>query len=369
MKYYGGEGLLNTAINNLPVELHIPTYRYCGPGTKLAERLARNDPGVNGLDEACKQHDIFYSKEKDLSNRHLADKVLAKQAMNRFRASDSSWKEKVAALAVAGAMKAKVKLGMGLKETSQRHQKRNINNCLKKLHKLAKELEGSQKLVQDSVQILQTEQSQKAQKNILAKVKEKSKSSEKKVREVREIKKHETKNNSVVKHETFKVKRERKTKPNVKENKRGRKPKSALESINEKIKRRKKPKTPIEYMDIDITEEGQKNKPKKRKLDSAFTTTRTSLNDEKVKKRKIDLDDPIIIPEKKCNTKRKRESDNEENEQQQRKLDMSDVIPHPWKQKNRKRKIQPDNDNDRYNDDDDDDDDSNIPRKVKVINT
>ncbi|CAH1957386.1 unnamed protein product [Acanthoscelides obtectus] len=173
MKYYGGEGLLNTAINNLPVELHIPTYRYCGPGTKLAERLARNDPGVNGLDQASKQHDIFYSKEKDLSNRHLADKVLAKQAMNRFRASDSSWNEKVAALAVAGVMKAKVKLEMGLKETSQMHQKRNTNNYLKKLHKLAKELQGSQKLVQDSVQILQTEQSQKAQKIYLRKIRRK----------------------------------------------------------------------------------------------------------------------------------------------------------------------------------------------------
>ncbi|CAH1993115.1 unnamed protein product [Acanthoscelides obtectus] len=60
-------------------------------------------------------------------------------------------------------------------------------------------------------------------------------------------------------------------------------------------------------MDTYITEE-QNNKPKKRKLDSVTTTT-TSLNAEQVKKRKIDLDDPVIIPEEKCSTKRKRESD------------------------------------------------------------
>ena len=34
-----GKGLLNKIINNLPVELHIPGYQYCGPdGTKLTKR-------------------------------------------------------------------------------------------------------------------------------------------------------------------------------------------------------------------------------------------------------------------------------------------------------------------------------------------
>lgn len=34
-----GSGLLNTLINKLPVELHIPTYNFCGPGTSLNKRL------------------------------------------------------------------------------------------------------------------------------------------------------------------------------------------------------------------------------------------------------------------------------------------------------------------------------------------
>ena len=48
-------------INNLPVELHIPGYQYCGPGTELTKRLACGDLGTNIVDRACKEHDIVYS--------------------------------------------------------------------------------------------------------------------------------------------------------------------------------------------------------------------------------------------------------------------------------------------------------------------
>lgn len=135
MKYYAGNGLLNSAINKLPFELHLPGgYNWCGPGTKVDKRLARNDPGINQLDEACKEHDIFYSKEQNLSQRHEADKVLARKALARFKASDANWKEKVAALGVAGAMKAKVKLGMGLYKTTMGNQiSKNIKNIQREL--------------------------------------------------------------------------------------------------------------------------------------------------------------------------------------------------------------------------------------------
>lgn len=110
MKYYSGEGFLNSAINNLPFEMLLPGgYNWCGPGTKVEKLLAWNDLGIKKLDEACKEHDIFYAKEKDLTRRHEADKVLGSKAMARLKAS-----EKLAALGVAGVMKAKVKLGMGL---------------------------------------------------------------------------------------------------------------------------------------------------------------------------------------------------------------------------------------------------------------
>ena len=79
-----GKGVLNKVINNLPVELHILGYQYCGPGTKLTKRLARGDPGINPLDKACKEHDIVYSQKKEnIKARNTADNVLAEKAWNR----------------------------------------------------------------------------------------------------------------------------------------------------------------------------------------------------------------------------------------------------------------------------------------------
>ncbi|KAJ8945147.1 hypothetical protein NQ318_001612 [Aromia moschata] len=108
-----GRGLLNTLINKLPVELHIPGYRYCGPGTKLEKRLERGDQGVNPLDEACKVHDIAYSQFKDTTSRNIADRELAEAATKRLKASDARLGEKIAAFGVANIMKAKSALGGG----------------------------------------------------------------------------------------------------------------------------------------------------------------------------------------------------------------------------------------------------------------
>lgn len=109
--------VLNKAIDLLPIELHIPGgYQYCGPGTKLAKRLARGDPGINKLDQACKAHDIAYSRYKDSENRRRADQELAERAWQRFKAPDSSLVEKAAAWTVTTAMKAKTKFGGGRKK-------------------------------------------------------------------------------------------------------------------------------------------------------------------------------------------------------------------------------------------------------------
>ena len=115
--------VLNKSIDLLPVELHLPGgYRYCGPGTKLKERLARGDPGINKLDEACKTHDIAYSKYSDNTNRRMADRRLADSAWARVKASDASLGEKAAAWAVTTAMNAKATLGAG-KRKKQNMQK------------------------------------------------------------------------------------------------------------------------------------------------------------------------------------------------------------------------------------------------------
>ena len=44
-----------------------------GPGTKLKKHLARGDPGINRLDRLAKQHDIDYSKAKNLQDKWKAD--------------------------------------------------------------------------------------------------------------------------------------------------------------------------------------------------------------------------------------------------------------------------------------------------------
>lgn len=121
---HSGTGLLNTIINKLPFEAHLPGgYQYCGPGTRLQERLERGDPGINPLDKACKEHDIAYSQHEDLSTRHRADKQLQRSAWARVRARDASLGEKAASLLVSGAMAAKTKLGMGCSNKSLKKRK------------------------------------------------------------------------------------------------------------------------------------------------------------------------------------------------------------------------------------------------------
>ena len=51
------------------IEFHWPGYQYMGPGTKLKKRLARGDPGINRLDRLAKQHDIDYSRAKNLQDK------------------------------------------------------------------------------------------------------------------------------------------------------------------------------------------------------------------------------------------------------------------------------------------------------------
>lgn len=111
-----GQGIINSVINKLPFEAHIPGYQYCGPGTHLEKRLKRNDPGINELDRACREHDIAYSQTNDIAERNRADKILAKKAWERVKSRDANLGERAAALSVTGIMKAKTKMGMGVKK-------------------------------------------------------------------------------------------------------------------------------------------------------------------------------------------------------------------------------------------------------------
>lgn len=144
-----GRGILNTIINKLPFELHIPGmlsyhnndifypfdvatsyydniiivstkgYQYAGPGTHLKKRLARGDPGINPLDAACEAHDIAYAQnQNDIAARNIADDILAEEASKRIFAKDSSMGERTAAVIVSNAMKVKSKFGMGCNDNN-----------------------------------------------------------------------------------------------------------------------------------------------------------------------------------------------------------------------------------------------------------
>lgn len=128
-KHVTGRGVVNTLINKLPVELHIPGgYQYCGPGTKLHKRLARGDPGINPLDKACREHDIAYSNNSSVEDRHVADYRLEQRAWERVKSKDAGLGEKAAAWAVTNVMKAKRKLGMGMNRRKLGFKKAVVNS-------------------------------------------------------------------------------------------------------------------------------------------------------------------------------------------------------------------------------------------------
>lgn len=127
--YKGGDGLINNIINKLPIELHLPGYQYCGPGTKLEKRLRRGDPGINSLDQACKEHDIAYTKNSDINERNIADKILASKAWKIAKSKKSNFSERLNSTLVTGIMKAKTKFGMGVKNK----KKKGVKNKKKKV--------------------------------------------------------------------------------------------------------------------------------------------------------------------------------------------------------------------------------------------
>lgn len=132
-----GRGFVNALINKLPVELHLPGYQFCGPGTKLQHRLQRGDKGKNPLDAACKIHDIAYASSNDLGERHKADKQLEYKAWERVKSKDAGVGEKAAALLVTNIMKGKRRFGLGCSAV-QSTKSRKIKRPLKKKKKPSK---------------------------------------------------------------------------------------------------------------------------------------------------------------------------------------------------------------------------------------
>lgn len=131
LKSCSGGGIVNSLINKLPFELHLPGgYQFCGPGTKLEKRLARGDQGINHLDTACRAHDIAYINE-DLATRHKADYELEQRAWERVKSKDARIGEKAAAWLVTNIMKGKRRFGMGYQEKLQNVDKKQKRKQVK----------------------------------------------------------------------------------------------------------------------------------------------------------------------------------------------------------------------------------------------
>lgn len=108
-----GGGYLNSLIDKWPTENHIFNYQFCGPGTKLKERLEKGQTGINPLDSACRRHDIAYSQSKNLHDRHLADANLISAANQRLTAKDTPLTERLAAALVSSVISVKKNLEWG----------------------------------------------------------------------------------------------------------------------------------------------------------------------------------------------------------------------------------------------------------------
>ena len=133
-----GKGIFNTILNKLPLpEMHLShptgekvsngsfnhkqTYSYCGPFTKVPERLKEGYQGTNSLDAACRDHDIAYYKYSDTTTRNKFDDILANRA-NHVANSSSEQKEIKDARLVEAVMAAKSRFGMGRQRKCDRQK-------------------------------------------------------------------------------------------------------------------------------------------------------------------------------------------------------------------------------------------------------
>lgn len=97
-----------------------------GPGTFLEQKIRDKVAPKNALDALCFEHDVFYDKHSDVSDRHVADRQLAEGAEKLARSSEIDWKQRLASYLVAKVMRGKLLIGMGAK-SPKKNKKKNVN--------------------------------------------------------------------------------------------------------------------------------------------------------------------------------------------------------------------------------------------------
>ena len=120
-----GGSLLNKAINNLPVEMHLPGHNFTGPGTKLNKRLNPDlrpkkwSKPINRVNKAAYHHDLCYLKNNDTATRNaVCDKNMLKELEGIY---NPSIREKMECGLVSTLIGTKAHFGMGVREKKLRH--------------------------------------------------------------------------------------------------------------------------------------------------------------------------------------------------------------------------------------------------------
>ena len=112
-----GGSFLNTLVNKLTFEMHLPGHNFTGPGTKLYKRL--NTDGtpkewsipINRVDNAAYHHDLWYSKRDDTKTRNeVCDKTMLGALSGTV---NPTLRERIDKSIVGKLIKAKVNFGLG----------------------------------------------------------------------------------------------------------------------------------------------------------------------------------------------------------------------------------------------------------------
>ena len=112
-----GGSFINTFVNKLPFEKHLPGHNFTGPGTKLYKRLNLDEHQRSGfyrlkrVNNAAYHHDLFYSKHDDTRTRNV---VCVKTMLGELSGIvNPTLRERIDKSIVGKLIKAKVNFGLG----------------------------------------------------------------------------------------------------------------------------------------------------------------------------------------------------------------------------------------------------------------
>ena len=116
-KEVDGGSFLNSSMNKLPFEMHLPGHNFTGPGTKLNKRLNLDGTPkewsmpINRLDNAAYHHDLCYSKHNDTKTRNeICDQTMLGELSGIV---NPTLRERIDKSIVGKLIRAKVNFGLG----------------------------------------------------------------------------------------------------------------------------------------------------------------------------------------------------------------------------------------------------------------